>query len=116
MALLRVAGQQVPHPAFPTRDSAELQRGEGVERFINRNDKLPGYVLGAGVDGATYGLPFRVENLLVTTVMSHLGDLGAPVLDALGNVVAMICAGSDVYTFCIPIEDIRASFPDDVPT
>lgn len=113
--LLRIEDKSIPPEALPIRVSKSLHRGNRVERYLGPHDRTPGKVLEVGVKRREllYG---KIFIALITTAISGFGDKGAPVIDSEGRVVGMVVEldykGRVKKTISIPIENIKANFPE----
>ncbi len=111
VALLEVG--EGPRSALPIGDSAGLRPGDAVTRFVPNEPKSGTVVAVGAAREAGSDCTWLVTTQLNNSQDVYPGDAGAPVLDANGEVVAMI-ARNDVenrHTLSVPIEDIREDFP-----
>jgi TIR domain len=109
VALLKLKNRGLFPHYLPIRLSVSLQKGEEVERLIGPEDRTPGKVLEVNSKSMLGTTP-----VLVTTRIAYAGDVGAPVVDSQGKIVAMIFGlrGDFTETESIPIEEIKIRFPE----
>ena len=109
--LFELLDEEGPKVAFGVRNAQRLNIGEAVTAFLGGEQRTPGKVsaLHATVPIDGYG---ELEDLVVSTGVGRPSEGGAPLLDGAGRVVAMVFAGSAETTLSIPIERVRAEFPE----
>jgi hypothetical protein len=115
IALLQLIGTNPPSLVLPIRLGTSLKPGDRVERYIAPHDRTPGTVLEIDAERAIVAAPgetITLGNAIITTRISAPGDIGAPVTDSAGRVVAMTFASSTEESVSIPIESIKAVFPE----
>ena len=112
--LLQIVGPPLNTPGSAIRVSGTLRIGEKVARYVGPDDIAFGTVteLNAQREMPADAGSQTMSRLLITTKISGIGDLGAPIVDSDGKIVAMLLAEATDETICIPIEDIKASFPE----
>jgi hypothetical protein len=91
-----------------------MKRGEPVKAYISDTDTTDGEVVAVGARADVFGVGV-IDNLLVVGEVGRPTEGGTPLLDEQDRVVGMLFAeeeGGVGRTMVIPIEDIRAAFPE----
>lgn len=111
--LLHLVEETGPERRFPTRNGASMKVGEPVTAYISDRSTTDGKVLAVGARTEVVGLG-TIDNLVVVGEVGRATEGGAPLLDGDGKVVGMLFAEEEGVgrTMVIPIEDIRARFPE----
>jgi hypothetical protein len=115
VTLLRLDDDETgPERRFETGRGAAMEPGDPVQAYISDTDTTDGEVvqIGARVDVEGVGV---VDGLLVVGEVGRPTEGGTPLLDEDDRVVGMLFAeepGAGRRTMVIPIEDIRAMFPE----
>jgi hypothetical protein len=112
--LLHLVRETGPKRRFPTRNGLSMKPSEPVKAYISDASMTGGKVLEAGQSLDLEGLG-RFDNLLVVGEVGRTTEGGTPLLDGQNRVVGMLFAEEAKgggKTWVIPIENIRASFPE----
>jgi hypothetical protein len=112
--LLHLVGETGPERRFAVRNGASMKRGEPVKAYISDTDTTDGEVVAVGARADVFGVGV-IDNLLVVGEVGRPTEGGTPLLDEQDRVVGMLFAeeeGGVGRTMVIPIEDIRAAFPE----
>lgn len=106
-ALLKLEGVGLLRSSTPVGLCRSLQPGDPVERVLGPDDRAEGRVL--SVAGNT---DWGGDVFLHTTVISFVGDAGAPVVDSAGKIVAMVLGkdAAQTKTVSLPVETIKLAF------
>ena len=104
LALFTVAGHAAPTADFAVRTAASLRPGDPVVLYLGPQQRTSGRI---SDDAGTGPYP------LVTSRISAMGDLGAPLLDGEDRLIGVVAGHDANHTYARPIESIRAAFPDE---
>jgi hypothetical protein len=115
VTLLRLDGETGPERRFETGRAATMKPGDPVQAYTSDTDTTDGEVVAVGARADVEGAGV-VDGLLVVGEVGRPTEGGTPLLDEDDRVVGMLFAeepGAGGRTMVIPIEDIRAMFPDE---
>jgi hypothetical protein len=112
--LLHLVAETGPKRRFETSNGLSMEPGESVKAYISDNSNTTGEVLEVGetLDLGKLGV---FDDLLVVGEVGRTTEGGTPLLDGKNKVVGMLFAEEAKgggKTWAIPIENIRASFPE----
>ena len=113
--LLQLEGSTRPSDEVRVRLAHSLQVGDTVVRYLSRADRASGLVREVNAERDIYKSAdesITLRDALVTSDISGPGDSGAPVLDEDGRVVGMVLGAGQTETISIPIERIKAAYPE----
>ncbi len=111
--LLRLNEATVSVSPVSIRNTLTLKPGDIVKRYIAPHDITLGRVIEVNARRKVCcksGSQIEVYGP-VTTVISSLGDGGAPVIDVEGKVIGLIYGDSRKETIVFPIQEIKRYFP-----
>ncbi|MGH2967739.1 MAG: hypothetical protein ACRDK0_01560 [Solirubrobacteraceae bacterium] len=112
--LLHLDGETGPQRHFAVANGSSLKPGAPVKAYISDTATTDGEVLAVGTRSDVLGVG-EIDNLLVVGEVGRATEGGTPLLDERNRVVGMLFAeeaGGVGRTMVIPIEDIRAAFPE----
>jgi hypothetical protein len=111
VVLLKLVRVQPPPANYTISNAQSLRKAESVTALLGRSQSTPGKAVDPRASRTIPGYGM-LPNLVVTTSLGRPGEGGAPLVDARGRLVGMLFADGQDRTISIPIEDIRAQFPD----
>jgi hypothetical protein len=111
--LLRLVDETGPERRLGVRNGASLKRGEAVKAYISPGSTTDGKVVAVGAEMDVFQVGV-IDNLIIVGEVGRATEGGTPLLDKDNRVVGMLFAEEEGVgrTAVIPIEDIRAEFPE----
>jgi hypothetical protein len=111
--LLRLVDETGPERRFGVRNGASLSRGETVKAYISADATTDSKVVAVGAEWDVPQLGV-IDNLIIVGEVGRTTEGGTPLLHKDNRVVGMLFAEEEGVgkTAVIPIEDIRAEFPE----